>query len=79
MKVLEKHVDPEGRLLLPKGWREKHGKNVIVIETDEYLKIVPKKRKRLTDIIDKVKIDIKADWSDWHAVKKELYSKRWPK
>lgn len=79
MKVLEKQLDPEGRLLLPKKWREKHGKNVLIVETDEYLKIVPKKRKKLTEFFDRVKIDIKADLSDWHAVKKELYSKRWPK
>lgn len=79
MKILEKRLDPEGRLLLPKKWREKHGKNVVIVETDEYLKIVPKKKGNLTDIIDKVQIEIKSDLSDWHAVKKELYSKRWSK
>ena len=79
MKVLEKHLDPEGRLLLPKEWRERHGKKVVIIEDDDYLKIVPKKRKKLTEFIGSVKVDIKSDWSDWHAVKKELYAKRWPK
>lgn len=79
MKVLEKSVDPEGRLLLPKEWREKHGKDVIVVETDDYLKIVPRKRKKLTEFFDSVKADIKSDLSDWHAVKKELYSKGWRK
>ena len=37
---------------------------------------VPKESK-LTEMIDKVEIDIKSDLTDWHAVKKELYSKRW--
>lgn len=79
MKVLEKQLDPEGRLLLPKEWREKHGKKVLIVETDEYLKIVPKKARKLTDFFDSVEVDIKLDLTDWHAVKKELYSKRWPK
>ncbi len=79
MKVLEKNIDPEGRILLPKDWREKHGKEVIIVETDEYLKIMPKKRKKLTEFMDSLKVDIKSDLSDWHAVKKELYSKRWQK
>ncbi len=77
MKVLEKNIDPEGRILLPKGWRERHGKEVIIVETDEYLKIMPKKRKKLTEFMDSLKVDIKSDLSDWHTVKKELYSKRW--
>ena len=79
MKVLEKKLDPEGRLLLPKEWREKHGKKVLIVETDEYLKIVPKKARKLTEFFDSVEVDIKSDLTDWHAVKKELYSKRWPK
>ncbi len=78
MKILEKRLDPEGRLLLPREWRERHGKSVLIVETDDYLKIVAKKGK-LTDIIDKVELDIKSDLSDWHAVKRELYSKRWPR
>lgn len=79
MKILEKRLDPEGRLLLPKDWRKKHGKNVVIVETDEYLKIMPKKRKKLTEFFDTVEVDIKSDLRNWHAVKKELYSKRWPK
>mgnify|MGYP001598803336 CR=1 FL=1 len=79
MRVLEKKLDPEGRLLLPKEWREKHGKKVLIVETDEYLKIVPKKARKLTEFFDSVEVDIKSDLTDWHAVKKELYSKRWPK
>lgn len=79
MKILEKQLDPEGRLLLPKDWREKHGKNVVIVETDDYLKIMPKKRKKLTEFFDTVEVDIKSDLRNWHAVKKELYSKRWTK
>lgn len=79
MKVLEKNIDPEGRLLLPKEWRERYGKEVIVIETDDCIKIVPKKRKKLTDFFDSLKADIKSDLYDWGSVRKELYSKRWQK
>lgn len=78
MKVLEKNIDPEGRLLLPKGWRERHGKEVVIIETEDYIKIVPRKRKKLTEFFDSAKADV-SSLSDWHSVKKELYSKRWPK
>mgnify|MGYP001605392556 FL=1 len=79
MKVLEKSIDPEGRILLPKGWRERHGKEVIIVETEDFIKIVPKKRKKFTEFFDSAKVDIKSPLSDWHAVKKELYSKRWIK
>ena len=79
MKVLEKNIDPEGRILLPKGWREKHGKEVLIIENDDYLKIVSKKRKKLTDFFDSIEANVKSELSDWGSVRKEIYSKRWKK
>jgi len=79
MKVLEKNIDPEGRILLPKDWREKYGKEVLIIESDDCLRIVPKKRKKLTEFFDSIEADVKSDLSDWKSVRKEIYSKRWRK
>lgn len=44
MRVLDGRIDSRGRLLLPKEWRKKHSRLMLVSETDEYLKIVPKEK-----------------------------------
>ncbi len=32
-------------------------------------------RRKLTEFFDSIEVDIKSPLSDWHAVKRELYSK----
>ena len=34
-----------------------------------------KEQKKLSDLFDKVKVDLKANLTDWKAVKKELFGK----
>ena len=74
MKVEVKDVDGQGRVVIPKEWRDKHlknGKAVLVLKED-LIEIRPVKRVSLTDYFDRVEVDIKSDLSDWRKVRKEL-------
>jgi len=69
-----KDVDGQGRVVIPKEWRDKYlrgGKAVLVLKGD-LIEIRPLKRVSLTDYFDRVEVDIKSDLSDWHKVRKEL-------
>jgi len=74
LKVEVKDVDGQGRVVIPKEWRDKYlrgGKAVLVLKGD-LIEIRPLKRVSLTDYFDRVEVDIKSDLSDWHKVRKEL-------
>ena len=71
--LIEKTLDPQGRILLPKKWREKYGKKVFLFEVGDELLLVPKKNKKLSDLRE-IEIDMKSSLTDWHAVRKELKS-----
>ncbi len=71
--LIEKTLDPQGRILLPKKWRERYGKNVLIFEVGNELLIIPKKNKKLSDL-EEIDINIKSNLADWHAVRKELKS-----
>jgi len=72
-----KGVDEQGRIILPKAWREKYLKNkkAIVSTKGDTLEIKPYSAVDLTEYFDKMDVDIKADLSDWHKVRKELRGK----
>ena len=78
-QVLEREVDPQGRVLLPKEWRNELGKQrkVLLLQTPEYVKILPKGKADLTRYSNSIKVDLKAPLTDWHAVKAELLSKKY--
>ena len=66
-------VDSQGRIVLPIKWREKELKNedeVIIIEDEGILKIIPKKKVDLTKFFDSLEfdddlIDKLEDWSNF--------------
>jgi len=66
-------VDSQGRIVLPLKWREKELKNedeVIIIEDEGILKIIPKKKVDLTKFFDSLEfdddlIDKLEQWSDF--------------
>ena len=66
-------VDSQGRIVLPLKWREKELKNedeVIIIEDEGILRIIPKKKVDLTKFFDSLEfdedlIDKLEDWSDF--------------
>lgn len=69
MQVIERKIDPQGRISLPKSW--KHGNKVVLVQKDDEIMILPSKYKRLLDIPEKT-IDVKSDLNDWHSLKNEL-------
>ena len=74
MEVEIKSVDNQGRILLPKDWRNRYlkGKKAIVVYKGDLVEIRPFTKSDLTKFFDKVEVDVKADLSDWHKVRKEL-------
>ena len=74
MEVEIKSVDNQGRILLPKDWRNRYlkGKKAMVVYKGELVEIRPFTKSDLTKFFDKVEVDLKSDLSDWHKVRKEL-------
>ncbi|RLF97887.1 MAG: AbrB/MazE/SpoVT family DNA-binding domain-containing protein [Candidatus Wolframiiraptor sp.] len=73
-----KELDKQGRLVLPKNWREKYakkGKVVLKVENDTII-IKPYELVDLTEFFDKIEVDVKSDLSDWNSVRRELLEVR---
>ena len=77
MEVEVKVVDEQGRILLPKIWREKYLKNkkAIISTKGDTIEIKPFATIDLTEYFDKMDIDLEADLLDWHKVRRELRGK----
>jgi hypothetical protein len=60
-----------------KTWREKYLKNkkAIIQAKGDTIEIKPLPSVDLTEYFDKIEVDVKADLSDWHKVRKELRGK----
>ncbi|MDI3474465.1 MAG: hypothetical protein PWQ79_1929 [Thermococcaceae archaeon] len=56
-----KRVDPQGRLVLPKSWREKWGNEVIVVELEDRIEILPRKKPRLSRFFDILEVELKGE------------------
>ena len=67
-------MDDQGRILLPKDWRNRYlkGKKAIIVHKGDLIEIRPFTKSDLTKYFDKVEMDLKSDLSDWHKVRKEL-------
>ncbi len=74
VEVEVKGVDDQGRIILPKTWRDKYLKNkkAIISAKGDTIEIKPYAAVDLTEYFDKVDVDLKADLSDWCKVRKEL-------
>ena len=69
-----KKIDNQGRILLPKRWRDRYlkGKKAIVVSRGDLVEIRPFTKFDLTKYFDRVEVDLNAELSDWHRVRKEL-------
>jgi len=71
LKVEKKKIDPQGRIILPKKWREKtKNKEVIIVQIDDKIHIL-RKDADLEKYIDAVELEI-SEFEDYHNFKKEL-------
>jgi bifunctional DNA-binding transcriptional regulator/antitoxin component of YhaV-PrlF toxin-antitoxin module len=73
-----KALDKQGRLVLPKEWRERYAKRGLVLVRVEGVKVVvePFELPDLTQFFDSAEVDLKAELTDWRAVKGELLEVR---
>ncbi len=73
-RVEIKEVDDQGRIIIPKAWRDKHlkSKKVIVKLKEDAVEIIPYRSLDLTKFFDKIQVDVKSDLCDWHALQREL-------
>ncbi|RLI75808.1 AbrB/MazE/SpoVT family DNA-binding domain-containing protein [Archaeoglobales archaeon] len=73
-----REVDKQGRLVLPKEWREKiiKGNKVLLRLKEDSIEIIPVKRPDLTKYFDSIEMDIRTDLSDWKSLKRELHEIR---
>ena len=70
-----KKVDSQGRLILPKDWREAElaeNKELFVVKRKGYLKLVPKRHIDLTENFDKVDLGVEAIGS-WNQFEKKIH------
>jgi bifunctional DNA-binding transcriptional regulator/antitoxin component of YhaV-PrlF toxin-antitoxin module len=77
MEVEVKTVDNQGRIMLPKMWRDRYlkDKKAIISLKGDLIEIRPFENTDLTKYFDKMEADVKADLSDWHKVREELRRK----
>lgn len=73
MNVKVRKMDEQGRIVIPKKWRDEHSERdfVIKMEGDE-IKMIPLKSTDLTEYFDSIEVDLESDLSDWHSIRKEL-------
>ena len=70
-KVEIRPVDTQGRIILPKSWRNRlRTRSVLVIEEDDRLEIRPADAD-LSRFVDAVEVDGK-DFEDYHTLRKGL-------
>ena len=72
--MVVKRVDGQGRIVIPKQWREKYlkGRRIIMRIKEDVIEIMPEKMFDLTRFFDSIEVDVRSDLADWHKVKKEL-------
>lgn len=63
--------------MLPKTWRDRYlkDKKAVVSQKGDIIEIRPFEDIDLTKYFDIIKVDLKADLSDWHKVREELRRK----
>jgi hypothetical protein len=73
-EVEERKTDPEGRVMLPRDWRKRYGRDILMMQVGDEIRILPKTRTPLTKL-PVVKGPLKARMYDWHAVKAEVFAR----
>lgn len=74
MEMEVKSVDNQGRIMLPKNWRDRYlkDKKAVISQKGDVIEIRPFEDIDLTKYFDSVEVDLKADLSDWHKVREGL-------
>jgi len=77
MEVEIKTLDSQGRIILPKNWRDRYlkDKKAVITQKGDLIEIRPFEEIDLTKYFDSIEVDLKTDLSDWHKVREELRGK----
>ena len=72
--MVVRELDKQGRLVIPKEWRDKYIKGMkFVMKLDKgEIRVIPVETVNLTEYFDSIEVDLKSDLSDWHSIRKEL-------
>lgn len=73
-----KNVDENGRLVLPKKWRDKYleGHSVIMEIDEDEIRIKTYKPPDILKLLNSIDVDLESDLGDWKSVKRELLEKQ---
>lgn len=80
VKIVVKHLDKLGRIVIPKDWRKKIGDTVILVWDGEIIKVIPIKNFKLTDVFDSIEFSGGLEeWTNVKRMKKRLLNEiLWP-
>lgn len=76
--MVVKLIDRQGRLVIPKEWRDEvlEGGKVVMVRRGDSIEIRAYREADLTKYFDSVEVDLESDLSDWHSVRRELRAQR---
>lgn len=57
MNMEVKRIDSQGRIVLPKEWRKRWGNEVILIEFEDRIEILPRRRPKLSEFFDIIEVE----------------------
>lgn len=82
MNAKIRKVDSQGRIVLPHKWREKElkdGDEVIIMEEEGILKIIPKKKIDLTQFFDTLEYDdeLVEKLENWSEFENSIFKNRY--
>ncbi|BDB98249.1 AbrB/MazE/SpoVT family DNA-binding domain-containing protein [Saccharolobus caldissimus] len=70
-RVVIKRVDSQGRIIIPKEWRDKFNTDeFILVLKDDRIELYPRVS-NLTKLIDSINVEELP--SDWHELKRKVY------
>ncbi|WP_198011282.1 division/cell wall cluster transcriptional repressor MraZ [Thermococcus sp. PK] len=56
-----KKIDPQGRIVIPKELREKWGNEVVLIELEDRMEILPRKKPNFSKFFDIIEVKVKGE------------------
>lgn len=71
MDLVEREIDALGRLVVPKSWRKQLGKEVILYQIGDEVRMRPKRARRFSEL-PRIEVSLSSKLNDWHAVEREL-------
>ena len=57
MSMEVKRIDSQGRIVLPKEWRKRWGNEVILIEFEDRIEILPRRKPKLSEFFDIIEVE----------------------